>query len=361
MSPSLLGKRTNSHPPILTKAEIKPFPKKRRAGKRRQQENKFHLGSRMRPQAVPGAWLWAGPGQEFRRAQPCQDYACDISQDLQEESWKLGTLPHGTSACPRSQVACRHACVYHVCVFVCAYGCARTLWGVSFPGSSLAGSASPPPASCACSRPRPSTAPLQPPAPDVCCGRCLAVPWQRQNRMYLWIAAGTSPHSQAALTVSLPKDLLGRTTGVQVGDKWCLYGREAEPVSSSGSVAEEGEDTCAHPSWVPPSPGSLCLLSSALRCHAKEVGWEEGLPGSSWSAGSDQCLLQLLTEGLSVAGPVLRTLYSKEYIISGVFTMCWLHGANLYNTTLRLFSFFKWGDWGTQRLSLLFQATEWVS
>lgn len=38
MSPSLLGKRTNSHPPILTKAEIKPFPKKRRAGKRRRQE-----------------------------------------------------------------------------------------------------------------------------------------------------------------------------------------------------------------------------------------------------------------------------------------------------------------------------------
>lgn len=73
-----------------------------------------------------------------------------------------------------------------------------------------------------------------------------------------------------------------------------------------------------------------CLLSSALQCHAKEAGWEEGPAGSSWFVGSDQCLLQLLTEGFSVAGPyiakkcykVLSTLYSKEYIISGVFTLC---------------------------------------
>lgn len=138
-------------------------------------------------------------------------------------------------------------CAMYVCLCVCT--CVHACFGgVSFPVSSLAGSRVPSTASCACSVPRPSTAPLQPPAPDVCCGRCLAVPWQRQNRMYLWIAAGTSSHSQAALTVSLPKGLLGRTTGVQVGDKWCLYGREAEPVSSLGSVVEEGEDTCAHPS-----------------------------------------------------------------------------------------------------------------
>lgn len=37
-SPSLLGKRTKSHPPVLTKVEIKPFPKKRTTGKRRRQE-----------------------------------------------------------------------------------------------------------------------------------------------------------------------------------------------------------------------------------------------------------------------------------------------------------------------------------
>lgn len=94
-------------------------------------------------------------------------------------------------------------------------------------------------------RPRPR---CQPPAAAVCCGRCLAVPWQRQNRMCLWIAAGTSPRSQAAHAVPFPKGVLRRTTQVQVGMDGVCIRRKAEPASSKGSVAGDGEGVCAYPS-----------------------------------------------------------------------------------------------------------------
>lgn len=171
-----------------------------------------------------------------------------FSQDLREESQELRPLPYGKAAGP-GRPTHMHACVCtctSVCVRVCA--CLGVCVGGPFQAQVLLGLAPPPtlppvPVQ-ALTHPRPH---CQLPDPAVCCGRCLAVPWQRQNRMYLWIAVGTSPHSQASLAVSLPKDLLGRTAGVQVRDKWCLYGREAEPTSFLGSVAGVGEDAHSHP------------------------------------------------------------------------------------------------------------------
>lgn len=144
-----------------------------------------------------GGWLWARPGQEFRTTRSLPGLLSRKrtgNPSLREIclSWKANLH------------ACMLACVcLHMDVSLCVHVCR---------GGGRVGDVP------ALTHPQPR---CQPPAPAVCCGRCLAVPWQRQNRMYLWIAAGTSPRSQAAHTVPLPKGLLRRrTTWVQVGDKW---------------------------------------------------------------------------------------------------------------------------------------------
>lgn len=110
-----------------------------------------------------------------------------------------------------------------------------------------------------CPRPR-----CQLPAPAICCGRCLAVPWQRQNRMCLWIEAGTSPRSQAAHAVPFPKGLLQRTAGVQVAGRAMFISGERQspgPLPSEASGAGAGGDVYAQRVGV-----LLPLLQAAWVC-----------------------------------------------------------------------------------------------
>lgn len=104
------------------------------------------------------------------------------ARDLLPGPPRIRHLPYGKSACPgrpTRMYACVSALYVSSCMCVCLCRC-----GVSF----LLGLVSPPPLPVqALTHPRPR---CQPPAPAVCCGRCLAVPWQRQNRMYLWILPG---------------------------------------------------------------------------------------------------------------------------------------------------------------------------
>ena len=224
------------------------------------QESEFHFGSRPGPGRLAVGWTRTR----------IQDSPVPARAALQEENWK--PFSKGNRPVLESQLACVRACVrlhmgVSLCVHVCR--CVRLHMGVSLcvrvcrcvrlhmdvslcvrvcRGGGGGGT----------SRPSPSAASLPAANPTVCCGRCLAVPWQRRNRMYLWIAAGTSPSSQAAHTVPLPKGLLRRRTAwVQVGDKWCLCregGRDGilRGVSGGEGRGGGGRHTCAQPSRGPP-------------------------------------------------------------------------------------------------------------
>lgn len=161
------------------------------------------------------------------------------------------------------------------------------------------------------------------PAPAVCCGRCLAVPWQHQNRMCLWIEAGTSPRSQAAHAVPFPKGLLQRTTGVHVAGRAMFISRERQspgPLSSEASGAGAGGDVYAQRVGV-----LLPLLQAAWVCfpwpfremlrQCVGVGGRGPLTGSDLWVGLNHCLPHCSSnysqKDYFVPGPVLSTLCNK--------------------------------------------------
>ena len=240
------------------------------------QESEFHFGSRPGPGRLAVGWTRTR----------IQDSPVPARAALQEENWE--PFSKGNRPVLESQLACVRACMHlhmdvSLCVHVCR--CVRLHMDVSLcvrvcRGGGWGGT----------SRPSPSAASLPAASPTVCCGRCLAVPWQRRNRMYLWIAAGTSPSSQAAHTVPLPKGLLRRRTAwVQVGDKWYLCpegGRDGilHGVSGGEGRGEEEEDTRVHS----PAEALLWELAAASLCpteDAKETAWEEELPSTGLVCG----------------------------------------------------------------------------
>lgn len=135
-----------------------------------------------------------------------------------------------------------------------------------------------------CPGPHPSAAPLPAASLSHLLWQMFGCPWQRQNRMYLWIATGTSPHSQAAHTVPFPKGLLQRTTWVQVGDKWCLY-QETGRAGILRGVSGRGGGGRMCTAQLSPSSSGLVSVSLCPSEDAKEAAWAEQLPSAGLVCG----------------------------------------------------------------------------
>lgn len=167
-----------------------------------------------------------------------------------------------------------HVCMGVCHVYVCVYACVRGRG--SFPGLSLVGSCGP------------STLPPLP-------ARALTHPrphCQRSPSRLLWQMFGcamATPEQDVPLDRSgdqptrpgrprlpLPKGLMGGTAGGPGRDKWCLYGREAEPVSSLGSVAGEGRTHVHIPAESPLVQGACDCSSLSFGAILREPGGEGG-------------------------------------------------------------------------------------
>lgn len=173
----------------------------------------------------------------------------------------------GSLSVLESQLTCMHVCA---CVF----------WGV-VPSHTqvLLGLVPPPPLPPVPIRALTPPGPrCQPPAPAICCGRCLAVPWQRQNRMYLWIAAGTSPCSQAALAFPCPKACWVELLGSRSGANAVFMGERQSQHPPRGQWQGRGRTPRHIPAEIFPVCGACMCSSLPLRVLIlrEQVGREAG-------------------------------------------------------------------------------------
>lgn len=120
----------------------------------------------------------------------------------------------------------------------------------------------------------------------------LAVPWQRQNRMYLWIVAGTNPRAKAGRACPSPKARWERLSGSSLGTNgFCAWGqwRMHGQTPAQGILLQE---TCAH-----------------ILQPSRDMLQGEGRDGKSIGAGPRSSPLQpLLAKGLLCARTCANSL-----------------------------------------------------
>lgn len=138
------------------------------------------------------------------------------------------------------------------------------------------------PASHACPGPHPSTPRCQR-SPSRLLWQMFGCAMATPERDVPLDRSGDQPTRPGRPRVPLPKGLMGGTAGVQVRGKWCLYGREAEPASSLGSVAGEGRTHLHIPAESLRVQGACDCSSLSFGAILREPGGKGGRRAGPWA------------------------------------------------------------------------------